>query len=1451
MKRILSLVLVLVLMSMIITVPTVASAETGVDTNTEIAVYNIHIGDYIKMGTYYDEPILWRCVGIDEKGPLIFSDKIICIKPFDAAGEANITTGSHGRDSGRKSWGSNYWGDSNMRSWLNSNASAGNVNWLCGNPPDASHVWNGWNDYDQEAGFLTNFTQEELKAIKEVTQKSILSYPEIDAGMVKIGNEKLRYVTDIADVVANYDSAYSEYISDKMFLLDIKQIYMVYNNRNILGDYYIGRLSSKAVKYSEYSVPDNYINGKWNYWLRTPDADYNRLMRCVQSDGCIDIANAYHDGNNNGNLGVRPAFYLNQATTSFKSGSGIETDPYIVDDTNSGGSLSPDKAPIIKSAKMTYGGETYDILKQAVTVEEDSGADATIEATADDNGCKNVHVYVTQGVGTEVDITGVCKDIKPGKDFSANKDIYILAIDEDTGKSTSKKTKLKISSLASGKLGGQSGVEGLNFKLGGDTGFTIPDSVPVFGGTEINWEFDFIPISVEYDREDNNKINVVFGTNITKTKDGEREYFSDFNFKEYKKSIKKAASKQNRTLKQLRNDFKMSDDIKMSMFGGNLLGGGSGEKGSSVDVAGYAEMHMTENGLQFTEGQLCVNVEFTYNYQGQIFIWVVPLYYEFGGGAGVGFEGGMKDVNPISFSPEFEAYLTGKIMGSIGGGVGIAKVATAGAAGEAALNLKKSLQNSYFKADVDGSANFNVKVFGKEVAKKIFASGNFLIYETGNSKGMLNKLKASAAEADDMFGFDVNAVYENEPRGYIKTPTLWLGSEPEAEAAAEYSNKNLKRLAENIYTECAPQICEAGGEKIMIMQWDDPSRSDADRTMLVYSVYDEASGTWSEPTSVDDDGTADFYPCFRDGYLVWQNEKTTLSDNMTLTDIAKLGEICVSKWNGNGFDKPARITDNNSLDTQPQIAVSDEGASVVWTTNTDNDIMGITGSNSIMRSDFDGAAWSAPREIRSGLNAITNITAGSVNGDFYAAYVTDDDNDLNTIDDRDIKIIGSAGEIQLTHNDVLDSNPIFANNMIYYYSGGNIAYSEIDGTGAQTVFADAKAGLTDSFTVSGNNNGDAAIWWTKAENGGAEVYSTLFKNGAWSDEILVTNVGNKAKYPSGVLNGDGTMLVAFNNGVLENNEIVKTDLYTVSVVPSYDLEITDAYIDEETMTVYATIKNSGELNIDSYAIAINDGGINSEKTITQPIKAGESADVSIEYNKPQNFSKRSVKLTVSIQSGEEYYTENNSKDFVIGNADIFVDNVSANTDETLITADISNIGYDKAGSVKISLCDGDSVIDERNLTLSAGDSSHVEFSIDKASMRFPEATKTIYVKAEFDGEEASLGNNDGYVLIGSPSGMADHEAEILGCAKTDSGYVINTNAANNTESAVSCNMYAAVYAADGTLKACGTVPAEIEANSDIGVDIPVSCEIEAGDTIKAFMWSDSLEPLASPAELDM
>ena len=114
---------------------------------------NIKIGDYIKLGTYDNEPILWRCVDIDDNGPLMLMDKVLGSMPYDAKASENSATRSHSRNSFRSSYGSNHWRDSNMRSWLNSDADAGKVDWLCGNPPKSDYVGYG-SEYDKKAGFL-------------------------------------------------------------------------------------------------------------------------------------------------------------------------------------------------------------------------------------------------------------------------------------------------------------------------------------------------------------------------------------------------------------------------------------------------------------------------------------------------------------------------------------------------------------------------------------------------------------------------------------------------------------------------------------------------------------------------------------------------------------------------------------------------------------------------------------------------------------------------------------------------------------------------------------------------------------------------------------------------------------------------------------------------------------------------------------------------------------------------------------------------------------------------------------------------------------------------------------------------------------------------------------------------------------------------------------------------
>lgn len=267
---------------------------------------DIKVGDYVKMGTYNNASILWRCVSIDDNGPLMLADRIIDTLAYDAKTNDNSISKSHSRSYKRDDYGSNYWKDSNMRSWLNSTASAGNVDWLCGNPPKDGYV-SGEGAYNQKAGFLNAFSKAEIAAMKTVTQRSLVSHPEYNKGIVNgDANSDLYYYTDISEAVANYDNSYFETTTEKVFLLDVKQANAVWKN---LNGYYVAYNNSGMA---------------WPYWLRTPVTDCNHDMRYISSSGQVGrYAPWYSD------LGVRPAFYLDSDYFVATSGSGSQSNPYV------------------------------------------------------------------------------------------------------------------------------------------------------------------------------------------------------------------------------------------------------------------------------------------------------------------------------------------------------------------------------------------------------------------------------------------------------------------------------------------------------------------------------------------------------------------------------------------------------------------------------------------------------------------------------------------------------------------------------------------------------------------------------------------------------------------------------------------------------------------------------------------------------------------------------------------------------------------------------------------------------------------------------------------------------------------------------------------------------------------------------------------------------------------
>ena len=154
-KRLLSVFLSLAMALTFVQTETFANNAVNASTSSN---GKIEIGDCIQLGKYYGQPIVWRCVAIDENGPLMLSDKILCLKAYDAKGDSDYHYVPGTFSSIRKQYGSNCYADSNIRQWLNSTETQ--VSWTHDEPSTPNVL--GGNAYKSESGFLSS----EISALK-------------------------------------------------------------------------------------------------------------------------------------------------------------------------------------------------------------------------------------------------------------------------------------------------------------------------------------------------------------------------------------------------------------------------------------------------------------------------------------------------------------------------------------------------------------------------------------------------------------------------------------------------------------------------------------------------------------------------------------------------------------------------------------------------------------------------------------------------------------------------------------------------------------------------------------------------------------------------------------------------------------------------------------------------------------------------------------------------------------------------------------------------------------------------------------------------------------------------------------------------------------------------------------------------------------------------------------
>lgn len=257
--------------------------------------------------TYNGNPILFKVLehghaGDPDGSTALIAKNIITLKCFDAIEASNS-------DGNRKQYGNNRYLYSNIRQWLNSRAAAGawySAQHSADAAPTNANVWTNYNEYDQEAGFLTNFSEKMLAALLTVTKR-------------------------VAKNTVTDGGGYED-VADKIFLLSNTEVGLANENSVAEGSLYalfntaskrLAYPTAEAVSKSEYSDSNLAASKPWWWWLRTPDAGNSCYARIVLTVGTLYYNFAYYGG-----YGVRPACVV--SSSLFVSDTADEDGAYTI-----------------------------------------------------------------------------------------------------------------------------------------------------------------------------------------------------------------------------------------------------------------------------------------------------------------------------------------------------------------------------------------------------------------------------------------------------------------------------------------------------------------------------------------------------------------------------------------------------------------------------------------------------------------------------------------------------------------------------------------------------------------------------------------------------------------------------------------------------------------------------------------------------------------------------------------------------------------------------------------------------------------------------------------------------------------------------------------------------------------------------------------------------------------
>ena len=888
----------------------------------------------------------------------------------------------------------------------------------------------------------------------------------------------------------------------------------------------------------------------------------------------------------------------------------------------------------------------------------------------------------------------------------------------------------------------------VDIEIDGGVEFTIPENVPILGGGDVSLDYGTIPVT--FKREDN---TYRIGIGV-----------QDMNKKDWT-TFKKFVETQKESYRKGINSLLATKSGIASM-------GMSVEP--EMEAYGYVEGTITKtNGVESAGGKLIVEIKGTAKQEWQTVVVVVPVVIKVKGTAGT----------KADFSVGFDfnkskVYTKGKVELTLPsvrltGGIGVSYIADISVYGEAKnlVTVESDGKDNDITASLEGALGVSAKALCFSYEKE-FLNGSF-DYLTTKKKSKarmyaraLPKLEPEAKDYEiqrvDSSSWDGSAVAEQtaKPRSIKRA------------ASAKNISGRVTTLLSDVYVSAKPQLLQtASGKKLLIFTTDMGDRTTGNHTAVVYSIYNEQNG-WSIPKLIDDDGTADFDAVAAvDGenvYVTWINAKRTFTTAEAgaddfMTKLAAETEVHAAKiaLNGNTgtVTKYPAITDNAIADLHPAITVKNHVPYIAWNSNSANDILKGTGTNTVYLASLNGNAFTT-KKLSEENKPVQSVAIGNLDNDVVTAYTLNSGAEENP--QVQLTAVNAKGRTTIAANGQ-NLSPSFAkidgSSVLLWYAqdaeGSSLNYIDtIDGEVESYIEDDAV--ISADYTVVDGGDSQLLICSSEKENAeetGRNLYAYVIRDGEVYEPVTLTDLEGYAAVPSGIWNGTAYeyLFTRTDVNITENTVTENTDLCITSVVPQSRLVIGDIdYTQEEVMpdadaSITVPVKNNGLTNCGEGRVQIvYNGNVIGQADLENGIISGETQNVTVDLTVPEDAA---AKETLKVEAiSDKNTTADSTKNIQSAGSELAL---SVKQEDDNITAAIdNNSAFDTTAALTLKAGDASGKV-LKTINLGNVESyDMVEKTFTKEELK-KLGSDTVYMEVSGDAEESIKSDNTAFVYVGT------------------------------------------------------------------------------------------------------